>query len=597
MAAGRRWSTPTRASARARCVPVYNALDPDDASSGAAPEPRFAADLVLPRQPAARPRGAGRGVLPARRARCCPTAASCSAATAGTTRPMPPNVAPFGHVYTHEHNAFNCSPLAVLNIARDSMAAIGFSPATRVFEAAGAGACLITDAWEGIELFLDAGRGGAGRARRPGCRGARSRALTPERARADRPRRRCARVLAEHTYAHRGAEVDALLKREIGEPSGRHERRGMKLVVLGLSLSSVLGQRPRDHLSRAAAAFAARGHDILFLERDVPWYAAQPRPRRSRLLPPRTLRLARGAAALAATRSRNADAVIVGSYVPEGVAVARWVQRHRPRRHRLLRHRHAGHAGQARRGATTNISRREADPRLRPLSLVHRRPDARAARARVRLADARVRSTARSTPTPIPSLDVPQRWDLSYLGTYSDDRQPTLGTLLLEPARRAAATAASCVAGPQYPADIDWPANVERHRACAAGRAPGLLRRQPLHPERHARGHGAAGWSARACGCSKPAPAARRSSPTPGTGSTALFRPGEEILLADAGRAGDRHPARLAGRGPGCRARACRDRVLADAHGGASRARNSRNVSARSRRRQAHHRQGSGRQT
>ncbi len=47
--------------------------------------------------------------------------------------------------------------LAVLNVARDSMAATGFSPATRVFEAAGAGACLITDAWAGIELFLEPG--------------------------------------------------------------------------------------------------------------------------------------------------------------------------------------------------------------------------------------------------------------------------------------------------------------------------------------------------------------------------------------------------------------------------------------------------------
>src|SRR5439155_15597743 len=70
------------------------------------------------------------------------------------TKPLPANVRHIGHVYTHEHNAFNCTPFAVLNIARDSMADIGFSPATRVFEAAGAAACLITDAWQGIELFL-----------------------------------------------------------------------------------------------------------------------------------------------------------------------------------------------------------------------------------------------------------------------------------------------------------------------------------------------------------------------------------------------------------------------------------------------------------
>ena len=70
------------------------------------------------------------------------------------TKAMPANVRHRGHVYTTEHNAFNASPLAVLNVARDSMASVGFSPATRVFEAAGAAACLITDAWEGIEQFL-----------------------------------------------------------------------------------------------------------------------------------------------------------------------------------------------------------------------------------------------------------------------------------------------------------------------------------------------------------------------------------------------------------------------------------------------------------
>ena len=97
---------------------------------------------------------------------------------------MPRNVRHLGHVYTREHNAFNTTPLAVLNIARDSMAAVGFSPATRVFEAAGAGACLITDAWAGLDLFLDEGDGGAGRARRRRMSPSMLAALTPERARA-----------------------------------------------------------------------------------------------------------------------------------------------------------------------------------------------------------------------------------------------------------------------------------------------------------------------------------------------------------------------------------------------------------------------------
>ena len=68
-----------------------------------------------------------------------------------------PNVRYLDHVSTRDHNAFNSSPLAVLNVTRESMARYGFSPPTRVFEAAGAGACLITDAWPGIEMFFEPG--------------------------------------------------------------------------------------------------------------------------------------------------------------------------------------------------------------------------------------------------------------------------------------------------------------------------------------------------------------------------------------------------------------------------------------------------------
>ena len=58
-------------------------------------------------------------------------------------------------------------------------------------------------------------------------------------------------------------------------------------------------------------------------------------------------------------------------------------------------------------------------------------------------------------------VDVPPKWDLSYLGTYGRDRQPALDRLLLEPARRAP-DRRFVVAGPLYPDDIEWPANVER---------------------------------------------------------------------------------------------------------------------------------------
>src|SRR6185437_16207392 len=83
-----------------------------------------------------------------------PQAAFLIGGAGWTEKTMPGNVRNIGHVSTRDHNAFNSTPKAVLNISRDSMAETGFSPATRVFEAAGAGACIITDAWEGLELFL-----------------------------------------------------------------------------------------------------------------------------------------------------------------------------------------------------------------------------------------------------------------------------------------------------------------------------------------------------------------------------------------------------------------------------------------------------------
>ncbi|MGH7043324.1 MAG: CgeB family protein, partial [Acetobacteraceae bacterium] len=139
---------------------------------------------------------------------------------------MPANVRAIGHVATSLHNAFNASALAVLNVARESMAAIGYSPATRVFEAAGAGACLITDAWEGIELFLEpdeevlVARDGNDVVEHLA-------ALTPARARAIGECAR-ARILAEHTYDLRAAIVDrlfraALARKRAGAPVQRPE--------------------------------------------------------------------------------------------------------------------------------------------------------------------------------------------------------------------------------------------------------------------------------------------------------------------------------------------------------------------------------------
>jgi spore maturation protein CgeB len=122
---------------------------------------------------------------------------------------LPANVKYLGHVYTRDHNAFNCTPQAILNISRESMARYGFSPATRVFEAAGAGACLLSDAWQGIELFLEPGKEVL--VVKNGEEVAETlRQLTPEKAKEIATAAR-QRVLAEHTYTHRIQDLERVL--------------------------------------------------------------------------------------------------------------------------------------------------------------------------------------------------------------------------------------------------------------------------------------------------------------------------------------------------------------------------------------------------
>ena len=200
------------------CVPIYNALDPA-AHHPARTVPDYAGDLVfmgnrLPDREARveefflRPAAA----LPQRR--------FLLGGSGWEDKPMPPNIRRLGHVPTADHNAVNCSTLAVLNIARDSMANIGFSPATRVFEVAGAGACLITDAWEGIKLFLQpddevlVARDGRDVTDHLA-------ALTPDRAR-EIGTAALARVLHDHTYERRAILLDRVLRETFAR------KRGMK---------------------------------------------------------------------------------------------------------------------------------------------------------------------------------------------------------------------------------------------------------------------------------------------------------------------------------------------------------------------------------
>ncbi|HSY14329.1 MAG TPA: glycosyltransferase, partial [Verrucomicrobiae bacterium] len=128
---------------------------------------------------------------------------------------LPPNVRWLGHIGTNDHNAVNCSARMVLNLNRESMAHVGFSPPTRVFEAAGAGACVITDDWEGVGTFFE-----------PGCeilvaRNAGDivdllRTVDAKLARemGDAMRRR---ALLEHTYSLRALHVREILRNSAGE--------------------------------------------------------------------------------------------------------------------------------------------------------------------------------------------------------------------------------------------------------------------------------------------------------------------------------------------------------------------------------------------
>jgi spore maturation protein CgeB len=302
----------------------------------------------------------------------------------------------------------------------------------------------------------------------------------------------------------------------------------MKIVILGLSITSSWGNGHATTYRGLVRELVARGHDVLFLERDLPWYADNrdlPEP------PYGTTVLYRGLGELRrrfTTDVREADLVIVGSYVPDGIAIGEWV---------------TGLAD----GVPAfydidtpvtlaRLARGEVDyltpalipryqlylsftggPTLERIEREYGSPMARALHCSVD-----------------PRLYYPDtasiRWDLGYMGTYSDDRQPTLERLLVE-AARLWGKGRFVVAGPQYPDSIRWPRNVKRI--------------EHLEPKRHRRFYNAqrftlnvtradmirAGWSpsvrlfeAAACG-------------TPiisdwWEGLDSIFRPGREILVA-----------------------------------------------------------------
>jgi spore maturation protein CgeB len=303
----------------------------------------------------------------------------------------------------------------------------------------------------------------------------------------------------------------------------------MKLVVLGLSITSSWGNGHATTYRGLLREFTRLGHEVTFLERDVPWYAE------NRDLPNPVFcatRLYRSLEELKRKHARlvaEADAVIVGSYVRDGVVVGEWVCAAACGTKAFYDIDTPVTLAKLARGdheylSPDLISRYDlylsftGGPTLGRLERELGSPMARALYCSV---DERLyRPQA-----------VPLRWDLGYLGTYSDDRQPKLDRLLLEPAR-ALPGRRFVVAGPQYPNSIVWPTNVERIEHLAPPAHPGFYAGQRFTLNVTRKDMVAAGWSPsvrlfEAASCGVPI----LSDVWDGLGE--LFRPGEEIFLVE----------------------------------------------------------------
>ncbi len=189
------------------CVPIYNAVDPET-HHPVPRRPELACDLsFLGNRLPDRERRVEEFFL--RPAAQRPGRSFLMGGSGWADKAVTPNVRVLGHVGSDTHNAFFCSAMATLNINRDSMARYGFSPPTRVFEAAGAGACLISDEWEGIETFLEPGSEILVAADGAAVADILDRLAPVEARRIGEAAR--ARILAHHTYGHRARQFAKLM--------------------------------------------------------------------------------------------------------------------------------------------------------------------------------------------------------------------------------------------------------------------------------------------------------------------------------------------------------------------------------------------------
>jgi len=301
----------------------------------------------------------------------------------------------------------------------------------------------------------------------------------------------------------------------------------LDILIVGLALRSSWGNGHATTYRALMRALIRRGHRVRFLERDLPWYADNqdaPDDLASHIGLYGGLDELRQEHAQAVA---EADLVIVGSYVPDGVQIGAWVQAtargltafydiDTPVTLAQLAAQNCGYLAPHLIASYDLYLSFTGGPILRTLQ---ERYGARALPLYCAVDPARYAPQS-----------VPQRYDLGYMGTYSDDRQPALDALLVQPAR-AQPEGRFIVAGAQYPAELVWPSNVERI--------------EHLGPDQHARFYNeqrftlnvtradmvAAGWSPsvrlfEAAACGTPI----ISDAWPGLDS--LFTPGSEILIA-----------------------------------------------------------------
>ena len=302
----------------------------------------------------------------------------------------------------------------------------------------------------------------------------------------------------------------------------------LRIVIIGLSITSSWGNGHATTYRGLVRELAARGHDLLFLERDLEWYAANrdlPKPPHCRTALYRNFAELRGRFEC---EVREADLVMVGSYVPEGAAVGAWVTRIAEGVTAFYDIDTPVTLAKLARGETEYLAPSlipryrlylsfTGGPTLERLERDFGSPQARALYCSV-------------DPTLYHPEPVERRWDLGYMGTFSADRQPPLERLLLEPARRWPA-GRFVVAGPMYPKSVRWPHNVERveHLPPPRHRAFYNAQRFTLNVTRS--DMVAAGWSPsvrlfEAAACGTPIVS------DPWEGLDSLFVPGEEILVA-----------------------------------------------------------------